>query len=671
MSNEKKSPPVFHQKALERTRKNIGNLSDAEATSMMKKLGGEIGIGVESENALKKKHSTAKVINRSDRKQKSDSEKADKNSTESSADEKKSLSSTRIPILSQSQKTAFMKLYSSSDHKIISIFDYILYHIAKSDEVERVSRKFINSTLSSHLAHVDNFNFSIIKIIELLPVNIQLLIEKDDRLYMKVFRTVKKAPLKKIHGEFKLLQQQNISLSVSLLSPFIKTLYEYLIKLMFLADANMIFALESAGNEFEKYTHNTAKELKRFIKEAQREWKFVYHDVIKGLYPLLMRFSSTECVSVNSFFTSHTGKILSFLEVTRFDLILPEKIVGTQTSLDAMDNEKLQMKFPDEPQQVQDESATEKQDVLENQEDDEIKKIVKKKQAIEEARHKSIAFADRMFPNAGWNGLEDFPDFYPYFQELLDMPEGFNLIDHYNPMQVIAVLVHIIEDLLGGAHKIDFFLQDTSSTIDTEDFEKLIQNWYLIRVTLLEGKYYSLLSDYVNNIYSNKDFRETPYGRKKLAAILWYQQTLFLPYLKFDLNYMDNETQKKSSQAVFMQVAQLTAIFTEFSTQIDAILQKSEGNPEGRIRGVINPWSPYVFSIQNVASRRLSILLGGKKSSHLTNANLIKAITCYLQILHWWINDSRSPAYKMNADLPYRRDTVGDPVFTIPLRNDV
>ncbi|MGL4986813.1 MAG: hypothetical protein ACRC5H_06725, partial [Treponemataceae bacterium] len=44
---------------------------------------------------------------------------------------------------------------------------------------------------------------------------------------------------------------------------------------------------------------------------------------------------------------------------------------------------------------------------------------------------------------------------------------------------------------------------------------------------------------------------------------------------------------------------------------------------------------------------------------------------CYLQILHWWINDSSSPAYKMNADLPYRRDTVGDPVFTIPLRNDV
>ncbi|MGL4981382.1 MAG: hypothetical protein ACRC4W_00750 [Treponemataceae bacterium] len=665
MGNEKKSLLTFEQKALERTRKNIGHLTEDEAKAMMQKLGGEVGIGVES-SEKKEIPTTAKIINRKEKKTQEGEKKSPASGQKQGVKSASSTQKIRIPILSVQQRSAFLKLYVQNKYRIISVFDFFLYKISSSDSSESASKYFTHTMLRNYLSHVENFSFSIMKIIDLLPAPIQLRIEKDAIIYMKILRVVKHANLKALNDELKIIQKYNGKVSISALSTFIKLMYKYLIKLLYLSEANMILALESACAEFEKHVPFASKDLKRFTKDAQKAWRLVYHEVIKGLYPLLMRFSSTECVSYNTFFASHTGKILNFLEVTRFELIIPEKTSLSQTSLDLKESfSETQPSAVEKPENNN--ASTDKQDDREKPQDSEAEE---KQQLRDELRAKSFAFANRMFPEAGWENLDNFPDLYPYFQDLFEMPEGFNLIDNFNPMQLIPILVHILENLFSGTHKIDFFLPD-SSVIDTDDFEKSIQDWYLFRVTLLEDTYYPLLIDYVNNIYSDKEFYKSPYGRKKLVTILWYQQTHFLPYAKFELNYMENETKKQLSQIFYQQVSSLTSVFTQLSANIDTALQKSKGKPEGRVEGVLNPWTTYTFALQTSTSRRLNVLLGGKNSNALTNANLIKAITCYLQILHWWINDIQSPAYATALDLPYRRDQLNDPVFSVPLRTDV
>ena len=54
---------------------------------------------------------------------------------------------------------------------------------------------------------------------------------------------------------------------------------------------------------------------------------------------------------------------------------------------------------------------------------------------------------NQMFPEAGFDRIDEHPDMYPYFQPLFHFKDGFNMLSPENPIQVICVLQHIIEGL--------------------------------------------------------------------------------------------------------------------------------------------------------------------------------------------------------------------------------
>ena len=62
-----------------------------------------------------------------------------------------------------------------------------------------------------------------------------------------------------------------------------------------------------------------------------------------------------------------------------------------------------------------------------------------------------------MFPEAGFDKLDEYPDFYPYFQPIFKFDDGFNLLAPDNPLQTIMVLQQIIEECFQGCRNIHFF----------------------------------------------------------------------------------------------------------------------------------------------------------------------------------------------------------------------
>ena len=100
------------------------------------------------------------------------------------------------------------------------------------------------------------------------------------------------------------------------------------------------------------------------------------------------------------------------------------------------------------------------------------------------------------------------------------------------------------------------------------------------------------------------------------------------------------------------------------------MISRVEGSPKD-VSGAPNILEKYHFDIPNVVSKRVDVLLGGRKSKNGTNLNLLKYTLSVIFVLDWWINDENSPAYEIDNEIPYRISLDdGSPVFSVPLRSD-
>ena len=107
----------------------------------------------------------------------------------------------------------------------------------------------------------------------------------------------------------------------------------------------------------------------------------------------------------------------------------------------------------------------------------------------------------------------------------------------------------------------------------------------------------------------------------------------------------------------------MKAIFSTLVAQVEGVAKSVSGAP--------NILERYNFDIPNVVSKRVDVLLGGRKSKNGTNLNLLKYTLSVIFVLDWWINDENSPAYEIDNEIPYRISLDdGSPVFSVPLRSD-
>lgn len=652
---EKKQKPkaIYEPGELDKVRKNLGDISPEEAMRVANVLGGEIGIEKtpQYDNFSKSRGIYVKT--------KQDRPVVTRSTVSSYVGNDKPVESYQknltLPNISPKDKSAIDKLMASPEYKIKRPQNFITFIFSLGKLPDRVSGDFISITLLNYIGHIQKFT-SCVK--RLMAAGSDLYKEKIKTIISpryKMLNFVAQFDLHMIQEMYKQLKKTPNQITVTRLIPFIKSIYKPLVTLYFLGDKRITSYIKTAYAEISPDSKIPDETLLQYTNEACSEWIYINGQVIKGLYPLLMRMCGTEFVSYPKFFNAKISKILEFLDMTKFDLILPEdkKVKENVTDVKSSNTEENLQNVEDEKTEVTTENVDEKtEESNEATQDASLSNVMQ-----------GLDLLERIFPAAGWKDLGR-EDLFPYFQPLYQFNDGFNLLSPKNPMQVTIVLVRILEDFFQACRHINFSIdKDPDFETYNDNLSDVFSEWSLYREVLFDKDYLTELKEYVNQIYSEANFRKLPYAKKKLSNMQWQIKNMFLPHLSFDLVFMERPNKDGTYRPLQFRTEYLKALFSTLIAQVEGVAKTVSGAP--------NILDKYHFDIPNVVSKRIDVLLGGRKSKNGTNLNLLKYTLSIIYVLDWWINNENSPAYEFDNEIPYRISIDdGTPIFSVPLRSD-
>lgn len=649
---------IYEPGTLDQTRKNIGAIDAEEAKRMTKILGGEIfteksapiDMSKMPKQPIKRHAAAAGPAPRASAK--SSRPGAESAQPQAQAAPMKQARTSSLPNIPARTQQYIDRLMMSPEYHIKA--NYGVFNFIKSFQKngkERVAPDFASTILSRHIDHINAFITIIKTIVQTAPASYKQHIQNDDDLKFRLLRKVSDWSVRELKVLYIDIAKNPANTTIEDMIPFTREIYGLLIQLLYLGETKVSQLLKEIYTDEAEYPDADKKKISGYAREAVREWAYLYNEIIKGLYPLLMRMCGTPYEMFPGFFTSNAKKILTFLNKNKFDLLLIEKESDTAQTAAAGKTEEIPEEEKQEPEQKE-----EKKEKLPSIDMDLVKT--------------GIQLLNTLFPQAGFNRLDRFPDMYPYFQPLFDFDDGFNLLAPENPLQVTLILMRIVEDLFHGCRNINFDLPpDIEGHNKGDTIQAILNDWSAYSEMLFNKRYANVLVDYVNELYSKSDFAYSAFGKKTLNKLLWSTKYYFLPMFKFDKLTLERPEHDTTYTPIFFRTQYLCTSLMGVAKNID-----KAGKTKALIAGVKNPWDHYHFDIPNPVSERLDVLLGAKRVENnvtATNANLIKYTLCILSVLNWWMNDADSPAYQTNPMTIYRISPADNmPVFSVPLRED-
>lgn len=633
---------------LANTRKNIGELDSAEAAEMAKKLGGEIlyeKTTPASESSLAKtssRSSSSGVIKRKP------SSSSDSSSTSSSAPSSTYSSQSAYSSSSSSSSSHSSKL-PNINKKDLSLIDRLLMspEIAvkpnygflnflkgfQKNGNEKILPSFWNHKIGEHITNIETFITVIKTLIQIAPSTYKSKIVNGSEAKFKFLRMVATwtiGPIKLQHEHLKEIKGPVLTQD---LIPITKSLFTPLITLYYYGDSKIPHLIRDIFNDQTAYPDTDKAQLSELSKQAITQWVYLDNEIIKKMYPLLMRMSTDAYYDYSEFFHNKIGDILKFLDLHKYDLLLPEK-----------------------PKEKPVEEKKEKKP-------DPIVKGIK-----DASVNTGLKILDQFFPEAGFNRLEEHPDMFSYFEPIFEMEEGYNLLHPENPLQVITVLQYIIECCFQGCRNIKFILPENTRTSSDTIFS-IMDEWSAYRENTFGKLYCEELKDFVNSAYTKGDFATSNLGKKILNSLLWQMTFHFLPSYKFDKLLLERPIDNSKYRPMYHRTDFCRKYLTMVVNECDQM-----ASTKGDVKSVANPWEHYHFDLNNEVSKRLDVVLGGKNTganTNATNANLLKYTLCFVSVLDWYINNPESPAYTGDPMHIYRVSPEdGKPQFSVPTRND-
>jgi len=617
---------------LDKTRKNIGDISKNEADIMAKKLGGQVMY----ERTTSSSDGSSGGGNKNGRIVRNSS-----SGSGSSAPKKPSMPEAPkgkyrredLPQISKKTNSSIDKLMMSPEYKIkpnYGLFNF-LRNIQKNG-AEKIIPEFYTYTMKQHMTHMESFITVIKTLIQIAPATYKSKIANGTETKFKFLRMVAGWSMQNIKIEYINLQNAPQPMIVADLIPFVRAIYKPLITVYYYGNNKIPKLIKEIYADEANYPDAPKDKLSGYAKQAITEWLYLDTEIIKKLYPLLLRMCSDTYEPYPTFFNTKVGEILKFVGLHKFDLLLPEKPKEPSP-------EEKKAKAPQTPQ-----------------------KGVKDSTVLT-----GIKLLDQLFPQAGFDKLDDHPDLFPYFQPMYKFEDGFNCVSPENPVQIIVVLMRIIEDCLQGCRNIKFVEPEQKK--GSESFSSIMDDWSAYREDTFERLYCNPLVELTNNIYSQPEYGNSQIGKKTYTSLLWQVTYHFMPNFKFDQLILEHPADESKYRPLFHRTDFARKYLTLVVNECDAAAKT-----RASVKLVENPWEHYKFDIQNEVSKRLDVLLGGKNTTANTtanNANLLKYTLCFIAVLDWFINNPDSPAYGTDPMHIYRISREdGKPQFSVPERND-
>lgn len=648
MADYERPKAVYEPGELDRTRANLGLIDAEEAKRMMKTLGGTVGIEKSrplDEKAIPVKHSSNRVVNGKI----SDTPGGGGRSGRPTSSE---IASQAAGFAAASKPTGPKLTLPSVPAKTKQIMDDLLIEFGikpkpvflaalfKSLRSDKVSPTFISTQLPGHIKNMEIFSSSLKAMVALTHPSFQEQLKTGTTAYLKTINVVCSWDISGIKKHLDVLSEDDANQSIAQLIPITREIYTCLYKVYFLGEKRVKDVIQRLAMEASKTYPDKAEKMQLVARAAASAWLYLYENTLSRLYPLLLRMTCNDITVYPDIMKVESQRILTFLGITKFELVFPDK----------------------EPEVSE----------VEVQEKKEEAKKAQQKQASREQVVKGLKILDALFPQAGFNIIHQMPDMFPYFQPLYQFPDGFNYLNSENPLQVTIVLLRIIEDFFMGFRNVNFLPDDEVTEILGEDtLSHILSEWVEYREVLFEKNYCSILREYVGNLTASMEYASSALAKKTTSNLLWYARNQFLAGLQFDLRFLDRPEPDKLVPPLGPRVAKLKTAFDYILGK--CVLAYKENPKEATQRtdlGVEHVFSQYSFPVPNVISRRLDVLLGGKNSKNANIFNLIKYTNYVITVLDWWINDSDSPAYAVDAEQIYRKDNGGKPIFSIPTRGD-
>lgn len=627
MSDEVTRTANWEPGTLDKTRKNIGNISEKEAAFMAKKLGGQVMYERSDKNSPNLNYkNTGRIVR--------NTTSSSSNTTNSSQFPKQGkYKREQLPNISKKATYAMDKLMMSQEYKIkpnYGIFNFI--RNLQKNGTEKINMDFYQYKTKQQIEHLESFITVIKTLIQIAPSTYKAKIANGTETKFKFLRMIAGWSIQQIKIEHINLQNAPNPIILADFIPFIKSIYKQIIQVYYYGNNKIPKLIKEIYNDEAMYPEAPKDKLSDYAKQAITEWLFIDTEIIKGNYPLLMRMCSDTFESYPAFFNIKVGEILKFLGLHKFDLLLPEK-------------PKEQTPEPKKTKPAPPQKGIKDSTVI-----------------------TGLKLLNQFFPEAKFDKLDEHPDLYPYFQPLYRFEDGFNMLSPENPIQLITVLHRIIEDCFQGCRNIKF-VEPENQKKGSDSISSILDDWSAYRENTFEKLYCEPLQELVNNIYSQSDFDKSHIGRRLYNSLLWQTTYHYLPNFKFDKLLLEHPADESKYRPLFHRTDFARKYLTLVVNECDAT-QKTKGN----VKLIENPWEHYNFDIPNEVSKRLDVLLGAQNkssSTNATNANLLKYTLCFMAVLDWVLNNPESPAYTTDPMHIFRISADdGKPVFSVPERSD-
>jgi len=373
-----------------------------------------------------------------------------------------------------------------------------------------------------------------------------------------------------------------------------------------------------------------------------------------GMYPLLMKLISDRFIPYERFFTERRRRFMAFLDIVESEQLNAVDLSPQQ--IESIDVDALQKNMKEEEIGGAEGANGEVGELLEEKDVPEDPKTaaLRAKQEAEKAERKSMeqgkSALEVLFPKAGWDKLEEYPDFYPYFANVYNLRHGYELISPTDPLQYISVLLHILDDLFIGMRYVNFGTimgPDGSSIKISDELTEIINEWRGYIEDSFSRDYLPRLTEYCRMLENSKESRMTPYGRKNLNELHWIKRLYFLPYYKFE-SVGPPPFPKSEIVPIYSEVRKVRKYLTAVALGIEQGMHAGGAKTKAPCRGINNPWETYNFQVPNPVSRRLDMMLPPERR---INATLIFFSLSAVTVLDYIINNENSWVYN-NAAKP-------------------
>ena len=396
-----------------------------------------------------------------------------------------------------------------------------------------------------------------------------------------------------------------------------------------------------------------------------------------GFYPLLMKLISDRFFIYERFFIERQRRYLAFLNITGTEQLNSSDLSPQQ--IESIDVESLQKDMNEAEEEESAEEVTEGQEQNSEQdeegkekEDPNDPKVAERKAKEEAGRAESRALEqgrtalEVLFPKAGWDKLEEFPDLYPYFANVYNLRQGYELISPTDAVQQISILLHILEDLFIGLRYVNFGTitgSDGKPIKVSEELVDTLNNWRRFIEDSYSRNYLPRLAEYCRLLENSEESRISPYARKTMNELHWVKRLYFLPFYKFE-SIGPPPFPKNDIVSIYSEIRKLRKYLTAVAMGIEQGTKAGGKAAKALCNGINNPWESYNFQVPNPVSKRLDMMLPPEKRM---NATLIFFSLSAITVLDYLVNNENSWAYA-NRSGPLFRSVKNEgitPVFGV------